>query len=421
MRPLLFLTSCFLFTSALAAPLPKIRFTPDGRTFATEDGKPFVPFGVNYYRPNTGWAPQIWKQFDAEATRRDLAMMKSLGVNCIRVFLTYGSFFTQTNSLDEAGLAKLDQFLALAEAAGIYVHPTGPDHWEGRPNWAQGDRIGDPKILAATENFWRLFARRYRGRNVIFAYDLLNEPMVRWDLPANTDMLSYQRQREAIADEWTRRQAAAIKEADPGALVTVGLIQWSVPVLLPKVEMYSGFRPDRQAKFLDFMEVHFYPLDHKTPGADNETRNLSYMESVVREVAATGKPVVVAEFGWTHSDDEKQQAHCGRRAIEVTKGLACGWLNWGLFDVPEARDGSRFTGLLHPDGKPKPWAHEFQQLAGQLAGKAIPAPPAVTRPALDWDRCITDVKAGHEFRAAYLKAMMSSQASKCTTTPRSIW
>jgi hypothetical protein len=73
---------------ASASNLPKIRIAKDGRTFADEQGKPFVPFGVNYYRPGTGWAPQIWKTFDAEATRRDFRRMKELGVNCVRVFLT---------------------------------------------------------------------------------------------------------------------------------------------------------------------------------------------------------------------------------------------------------------------------------------------------------------------------------------------
>jgi len=29
---------------------------------------------------------------------------------------------------------KFDQFLEIAEASGIYVHPTGPEHWEGPPS-----------------------------------------------------------------------------------------------------------------------------------------------------------------------------------------------------------------------------------------------------------------------------------------------
>src|SRR6266496_3750567 len=74
--------------------LAKIRIAKDGRTFVTQEGKPFVPIGVNYYRPETGWAPQVWKQFDAEATRKDFARMHDLGVNCVRIFLTFHSFYT---------------------------------------------------------------------------------------------------------------------------------------------------------------------------------------------------------------------------------------------------------------------------------------------------------------------------------------
>src|SRR5437867_3820987 len=229
------------------SPLPKIRVAPDDRTFVTEKGAPFAPFGVNYYRPGTGWAPQVWKQFDAEATRRDFARMKELGVNCVRVFLSYGSFHTDAAVLRSEGLEKFDRFLALAEEAGIYVHPAGPDHWEGPPNW-RPVAIGHEGTLQAAEAFWKLFAARYRGRNVIFAYDLKNEPAVGWNMdiinpqwntwlekryktaeklsaswggtnglefgkiaiPAtknalkNRQLLDFQSFREDIADEWTR-------------------------------------------------------------------------------------------------------------------------------------------------------------------------------------------------------------------------
>src|SRR5271165_5184437 len=79
--------------------LPKIQIAMDGRSFRLENGKPFVPFGVTYYRPGTGWAPQVWKQFDPAATRQDFARMKGLGVNCVRVFLTYQSFYSDPGVL----------------------------------------------------------------------------------------------------------------------------------------------------------------------------------------------------------------------------------------------------------------------------------------------------------------------------------
>lgn len=127
-------------TAAEKARLPRVKVSPDGRGFVTEEGKAFVPFGLTYFRANTGWAPQVWKKFDAEATRADFSRMQKLGINCVRVFISFGSFYSEPGKLDPDGLAKFDQFLAIAEEHGIYVHPTGPDHWEGLPDWAKIDR-----------------------------------------------------------------------------------------------------------------------------------------------------------------------------------------------------------------------------------------------------------------------------------------
>ena len=458
--------------SASFQPLPKILVTKDNRTFVTETGKPFVPFGVNYYRPGTGWAPQIWKQFDAEATRKDFARMKELGVNCVRVFLTFHSFYTDPGVLRQEGLDKFDQFLAISEQAGIYVHPTGPEHWEGPPNW-RPVAIAHGGTLKAAEEFWKLFAARYRGRNVIFAYDLKNEPDVGWkidiikpqwnawlekkygsaakvavawkstnhvefgkiEIPSaknalrDPELLDFQSFREDIADEWTRRQAAAIKSADPNALVTVGCLQTSVPSRFwGGIDDYTGYRPSRQAKFLDFMEIHFYPsegggYEYKTERG--ELANLSYLEGIVREVAKAGKPVVLAEFGWyggaekpkfdkgahPQASEEQQAAYC-KHVIETSAGFVVGWLNWGLYDHPGATDCSELTGLITVEGKTKAWGKTFQELSAKFQGKSIPSSKIGARPDLDWDACVTSSAATKEFRDKYLQAFLADRAKK---------
>ena len=386
----------------------------------------------------------------------------------MRVFLTYGSFYTERQELNAEALAKFDRFLGMAEEAGIYVHPTGPDHWEGIPGWVPTDRLADEQSLQALEDFWRWFAGRYRGRSAVFAYDLLNEPTVpwrtaalqtkwnrwlaahyasaaelakawnvaedtiRWDaegpppLPESLGtrrLLDYQHFREEIADEWTRRQAAAIKAADPEALVTVGMIQWSVPALLPGVQQYAAFRPERQAPFLDFLEIHFYPLakGFYEYSPDDEAANLAYLESITRETAKGGKPVVLAEFGWygggspridgklrRMAGDEEQARWC-RLAVETTHGLATGWLNWGFYDHPESRDVSQLTGLLTSEGQPKAWSREFRSLAAAFAqGPPEPAPRG-PRPDLDWDRCIVSPEAGREFLRQYTEAFQQDR------------
>lgn len=444
--------------------LPRIQIAPDGRQFIAADGENFEPFGVNYYRPHTGWAPQVWRTFDAGTTARDFDLLAEHGVNCVRMFLSFGSFYMEQERLIDDGLRKFDQFVDLAEDRGIYVHPTGPDHWEGWPAWMPRDRYADERALAAQERFWELFIPRYKGRTAIFAYDLQNEPFVRWDTRAmrlrwnafvagkygtaaaaakawnrpadfsldavpipSTDpkpldpmLLDFQQCREQVADEWTRRQAQVIRSIDPQALITVGLIQWTVPSYIHSLDGYAAFVPQQQAKYLDFMEVHFYPLDnggYEYEDAEREQRNLAYLEGICRECSIPGKPLVLAEFGWygggqiprrdhisRFATDTQQAELCGKM-IDSTAGLCCGWLNWGIWDHPEAKDCSLFTGLFTVDGKPKAWAGKFRELARKYCGKPIPPLKLGTRPALDWPLSTTDPTAGNRFRDAYYEAV----------------
>jgi hypothetical protein len=306
-------------------------------------------------------------------------------------------------------------------------------------------------MLGAQEALWTQLAGRYRGRSVIWAYDLLNEPAVLWDSPAmrskwnvwldatyktpdalaaawglpaesvrlgsvpppapkddpgSKALLDYQHFRESIADAWTRRQVAAIRKADPEALVTVGLIQWSVPLNLGGASQYAAFRPERQAPLLDFSEVHFYPFDagaYHYQGPEAERRHLAYLKAVVDAVARAGKPVVLAEFGWYGGGKptlgpgwidatEEDQARWCRKAVESTAGSAVGWLNWGLYDHPQARDVTQFTGFWTTDGRPKAWAGTFAELATGF--RATPPRFRVpTGPPLDWDACLVGAPA----------------------------
>jgi hypothetical protein len=131
--------------------------------------------------------------------------------------------------------------------------------------------------------------------------------------------------------------------------------------------------------------------------------------------------VVVAEFGWYGGGtitvqgadyapvSQEQQAQWCRKLIETTQGLATGWLNWGLYDHPEARDCSQRTGLFTSDGKPKVWAREFQKLAGSLAERSLSPRKLGPRPTLDWDRCLTSSAARLQFREQYDKAFRADR------------
>jgi len=253
--------------------------------------------------------------------------------------------------------------------------------------------------------------------NSTLAFESLQPP--KSGKSTESELLDYQLFREQVADEWTERQVKAIKAADPKALISVGLVQWSVPSCIVSPEHYAAFRPERQARFLDFMEIHFYPFDHgvyEYGDGEDEGRNLAYLESVVRETARFKKPVVVAEFGWYGGgkpkfDDgrhpfatEDQQARWCQRLVESTAGLATGWLNWGFYDQPEAGDCSEFTGLLTADGKVKAWGRAFKTLSARYSEGTFPKRNLGSRPALDWNRAVVNRAVGDRFRAEYYSA-----------------
>ena len=113
---------------------------------------------------------------------------------------------------------------------------------------------------------------------------------------------------------------------------------------------------------------------------------------MARECAKPGLPLVIAEFGWYGGGPlnpkgkpatEEQQSEWCRHLLEVTSPMACGWLNWGMYDHPQAEDVSKLTGLFTVDGKEKAWGRTFRDAARAVPGQS-PAvrDPRSPRPAL---------------------------------------
>jgi len=401
---------------------------PDGRGFVEQpSGTPYVPFGANYYDPHTGWAPKIWRQFDPNAVTRHFQIMSGLGVNCARIFLTAATFQPDVNTVDEAALKKLDVMIAIARRSGVRLILTGPDHWEGVPAYWKPDRFAGEQALRALEVFWRTLGQRYRGEPAIFAWDLLNEPHLPWFVeswrPAwgrwlqarygsrealktawadnlgeqedwasiavpedkaeqgNPRLRDWQLFREHLADQWTRRQAEALRKADPTHLITVGYIQWSYPLVRTgNPSLYAAFNPRRQAQWLDFVCMHFYPiLGGPFESQEMWDKNLAYLQTALA-YCHVGKPVVLEEYGWygggaprgLPSLTEDQQARWIVAEIEASRRLATGWLSWPFADTPDSTDMSKFGGLVRSDLTPKPWAERFKDYAAKLS--ALPQP-----------------------------------------------
>lgn len=406
----------------------------DGGSFVESDsGRPFVPFGTNYYDPNTGWPPQVWKQSDPNRIHEHFAVMKDFGVNCARVFLAAATFQPDVNTVDEAALEKLDALVGIARQSGIRLILTGPDHWEGSPEYWKPDRFAGEQALKALDYFWRTIGERYRGEPAILAWDLLNEPQMPWfvepwrpkwnawleakytsregleaawgsELKAeeswgnitapedqaeksNPRLFDWQLFREHLADEWVRRQVQAIRQADPTHLITVGYIQWSYPIIRPgNPSQYSAFNPRRQVEWLDFISIHFYPLLGRPLGSKtNWDNNLAYLQSLLAYCHA-GKPVVLSEYGWYGGGAPQQRPYLTENEqerwlaaeLEASRRLADGWLSWPFADTPESTDMSIYGGLVKPDMIYKRWARRFMVYTANLTTVPQPTPELPT-------------------------------------------
>jgi endo-1,4-beta-mannosidase len=439
-----------------------IKVAPDGQGFVElEFGRPYIPFGTNYYDPNTGWAPKLWRQFDAEKVREHFHIMSGLGVNCARVFLTAGSFQPTAEKIEEQALLKLDKLVEIAGDNGIRLILTGPDHWEGMPDYWKPDRFADKKALEALDSFWNVVAQRYHGEPTIFAWDLLNEPHIPWFneqwLPkwnawlqstyakrealkaawgdelketdqwgkvavpedraesGNPRLLDWQHFREYLADEWVRRQVEAIRQVDPTHLISIGYIQWSYPLVRPgNPGLYAAFNPRRQARLLDFVTIHFYPiLSGPFESEQSWQQNIGYLQGLLA-YCHTGKPVVLGEFGWYGGGapqrnpylSEQQQAHWITAEIEASRSLADGWLSWPFADTPSSRDISLFAGLVKADLSLKAWGRKFKELASNLPELKKPTPKL---PSFDFTSSLTaDNGELDRMNQAYIKAVQQA-------------
>lgn len=414
----------------------------DGPGFVQAGSKePFVPWGTNYYDPNTGWPPQVWKQFDARRVSDHFKVMSILGANCARVFLAAATFQPDPNTVDEQALAQLDTLVQIARDSGVRLILTGPDHWEGTPAYWQPDRYAGAAALKALETFWSVVGTRYRDEPAILAWDLVNEPQIPWaleswgprwndwltskyqnqeglkaawgndleagqtlgsvDIPkdlAQADsprLLDWQRFREHLADRWVQRQVEVLRRVDPTHMITVGYIQWSYPGVRPgDPHLYSAFNPHRQAQYLDFISIHFYPLmGNPFSAVNNWERNVAYLQSILA-YCQTGKPVVLEEYGWygggapvgrpRRTQDQQRRWLCAE--IEASRRLAQGWLSWPFADSPDSSDMSVFGGMVNEDMGPKVWGASFNKFSQNLT--VLPQPTSEL-PEFDFTPCLT--------------------------------
>jgi len=276
-----------------------IQVAEDNRSFEfAESGKPFKPFGFNYDHDRGGRLLEDYWYHEWPAIEEDFREMRDLGANVARIHLQFGKFMDSPTEPNVRALDQLEKLLALAKETGIYLDLTGLGcyHKDDVPEWY--DALSEAERWDAQAEFWKAVAERCASSDMIFCYDLMNEPVVPGGDEARDDWLGpgfagkhfvqfitldrRGRERWTIARDWIDHLVGAIRKEDPHHMITVGFVPWS----LDRPGLTSGFIPSKVADNLDFLAMHIYPESDKTDEAIE----------TVRGFHEVGKPVVVEEF-----------------------------------------------------------------------------------------------------------------------------
>ncbi len=273
-------------------PLPKITGFVNN-TFIDENGSPFFPWGLNYCNPAlVHLVEDYWMMEEAwEIIEKDFREMRKYGANTARIHLQYIKFMENTTTPNDLAFERLERLAKISEANDIYLYVTGLGAYRLTDALPWYDELDDFHRWQTQKLFWKTVAATLKDYSCVFAYDLINEPVVAsgchpdssscsW-YPANGQFGGYQFVQNISIDPnnaywetiglWTDQMTAAIRTEDDVTMVTVGLLP-----LGPINSIASHF---------DILSTHIYP------NTNNLMSSINYVINNQSE-----KPFVMSEF-----------------------------------------------------------------------------------------------------------------------------
>lgn len=294
---ILLLTMISLVSCQTKNEIERIIIDEGGRTFIKEDSRTqFRIKGVNYDRD---WKHRLIEDYwhdEWQTVVEDFQEMKELGINTVRIHLQTNKFVPQKNQIDIRELNKLRDLIKLAEEKKIYLNLTGLGCYHAKkvPQWYHDQT--EEERWSTQVFFWQQIASVCKDSNIIFCYDLMNEPVVQGGKKNSKEWLGGElagksyvqkisrtpngRSSHEIAKAWTEKLTKAIREVDNRHLITVGVIPWVHVFPKAKPLFYSP----AIAKSFDFVSVHFYPNKGKIREAITALKAYN-----------VGKPIVIEE------------------------------------------------------------------------------------------------------------------------------
>ena len=246
-------------------PLTKITSIDSDKSFVDADGKKMFPWGLNYTNPQI--IGLIEDQWDQESTwqiiTEDFMEMKSYSANIVRIHLQYHQFMIDESTPNQQALQRLNRLVKIAEETGLYLDITGLAAYRKNDAPAWYDALSDGDRWATHAVFWKNIAATVGDSKAVFAYNLMNEPVVSVDCDGVTpcewlpkdgfggfhfiqnisrdpDLMFH-----SAMKDWIGMLTSAIRSEDSSTLITVGFLA---------LGSVTTFEED-----LDYLSIHLYP------------------------------------------------------------------------------------------------------------------------------------------------------------------
>ena len=343
-----------------------------------------------------------WSRFDPGEVRRDFQRAAASGMDSVRLFLLWEAFQPSPDGVDREMLARLVEVADTTEAAGVRIMPTlFTGHMSGVnwiPGWALGGSRRDPRfrvvsggrVAGAGLRDWFTDERVGRAQALLAseaAIALAGHPALwAWDLGNEHSNCVVPPDREH-ARRWLGQMAAAIRAADPDALVTIGLH-------MEDLEQDRRLGPREAAEACDLLTMHGYPIYATWAEGPLDQHLVPFLACITRWLGGGGD-VLFSEFGLPTLPTQGARPGTGPAFVpegdaatytaQVLEGLreagCVGAMLWcyadydlAIWEQPPLDEAAheRAFGLWRADGTPKPAVAEIAAFAGRHRLEAGP-------------------------------------------------
>jgi hypothetical protein len=343
-------------------------------------GEPFTAIGVNYHPAESGCEPL--RRWDPDRRAADFRAMAAHGCNTVRFFVPWREVEPAAGRYDATALERLRQLAQLAADAGLRCIPALLTIFMNGElldlPWRAGrDLWTDATMRERSRAYVGRVAAALRPVGNVLAYDLGDELV--HVAPEAAGQLT-----RVAAAEWLAELAAAVRAADPGALVMQANESSAVFGAHP-------FGPDNAAP-LDLLGLHGFPLWSAPAIESTASFKATLLPSFLAAFGAVfGRPLT-DELGAYAVSPEIAAGYLRAAGHSALAAGSAGVLAWCWQDIASDRPPydrhpqERLVGLLDGAGRPKPALAELETLsrrAAEWSGLApAPAPVAVLLPEL---------------------------------------